>query len=646
MRHLIAFKSKIYLSLIIFTLASFFLLRIALLLSNIDYFSLSASQILFALIYGMRFDVAIITLLAAPFILASILPFKFAETLRWQALCAWLCCVALLIALTIGAADFAFFADMHRHITTETTQIGSDWPMLLDIAWQSRRPETLAYTIALILLVFAWHLFIIKKLPRGLTQTATHPQRWTSFFLILICCVFSIRGFMFNGKPISTADAYHAGPEAAAQLALNGAFSAIRSGFDKQNKVLNFVPQHSISDYSIVADVDPKHLFFKQFADNVPSQHNVIVFLLESWSQAYIDSLSNSNYGATPFFDSIVENSLVFEQAYAAAQRSIQGVQAVLTSIPVLPEQPALGDGLELISMPRIGYMSSAYGYHNIMVQSSNRRSFHLDAIANALGFDEYYGKQDIPLLKKYPQDIPRFGWDYDTLQFFKTRLDQAHRRNKPFFGFVFTGTTHEPFPNPGKEFLLYPHNPQTELGFLNTLRYADWSLEQFMLSAESEPWFNDTIFIFVADHTMRATHTADPRQLFRIPLVIYSPAHIAPKRDNRIASQYDILPTIIDLMGINTPFTAFGDSLLREDPHPEAWVLQGNLMGLIHPKGMLRHNERSPVDYYPSTSISDEHATQSFLEKRLQLIYQVASERISQNKWNYTRQSTHQTAP
>src|SRR5699024_10665719 len=210
-------------------------------------------------------------------------------------------------------------------ITTEITQIGSDWPMLFEVAWQSRRPETLAYATTLILLVFAWYFLVIKKLSPSLTQPATRPQRWTSFILILICCVFSIRGLMLNGKPISTADAYHTGSESAAQLALNGAFSAIRSGLGKNAKVLTFIPQQEISNYSIAADVDLQHLFLKQFTKNAPSQHNIVIFLLESWSQAYVDSLSNSNYGATPFFDSIVENSLVFEQAYAAAQRSIQG---------------------------------------------------------------------------------------------------------------------------------------------------------------------------------------------------------------------------------------------------------------------------------------------------------------------------------
>src|SRR5699024_11353657 len=112
MWYLIASKGRIYLSLIVFTLTSFLLLRVALLLSNTDYFSLDGSQIIFALLYGMRFDVAIITLLAAPFILASILPFRLAENQRWQTLCAWLCCASLLVTLTLGAAYFAFFSAM------------------------------------------------------------------------------------------------------------------------------------------------------------------------------------------------------------------------------------------------------------------------------------------------------------------------------------------------------------------------------------------------------------------------------------------------------------------------------------------------------------------------------------------------------
>src|SRR5699024_2067185 len=145
------------------------------------------------------------------------------------------------------------------------------------------------------------------------------------------------------------AAAYHTGSERAAHLAVNGDFSAIRSALGKNAKVLTSIPQHEISNYSIAADADIQHLLLKQFTKNAPSQHSIVIFLLERWSQAYVDSLSNSIYGGTPFFDSIVENSLVFEQAYAAAQRSIQGVQAVLTSIPVLPGQPALGDGLELV---------------------------------------------------------------------------------------------------------------------------------------------------------------------------------------------------------------------------------------------------------------------------------------------------------
>lgn len=636
------FKSKVYFSVLLGALVCFMGLRLALLLSHPQYFALSLAETLYAFCYGMRFDVSIITILAAPFLFASILPFRFAEQHLWRLTCAWLGFLTLVTTLIIGAADFAFFADMHRHITTEITQIGADWPMLFEIAYTSRWMESLTLVFSLLLLSVFWYFIVIKKLASEAPQ-ATLSQRWASFAILLIFSVFSVRGFILSGKPISSADAYHTGSEPAAQLALNGTFSAVRSGFGKQLKTLHFIPQEHVQRYSELAGIEPQHFFLKHFEDNIPTGRNVVVVLLESWSQQYIDSLAQTNYGATPFFDSIVGESLVFENTFAAAQRSILGVQAVLTSIPVLPDQPELGNGLELIRMPRIGRLSHSFGYHNIMVQSSNRRSFHLDAIAQALGFNEYYGKEDIPLLRHYPQSTPRFGWDYDTLLFFKERLDQAHQRQKPFFGFVFTGTTHEPFPNPGSEFLLYPHDPQAEAGFLNTLRYADWSLEQFIESAKTAPWFNNTTFIFVADHTVRAGKTNKPQDLFSIPLVIYSPEHIAPKRDSRIASQYDVLPTIMDIMGINVPFSAFGDSLLRDDTHPEAWVLQGSLMGLIRSEGMLRHSQVSFVDFIPSAESQDLDASKELLEKRLQLVYQTASQRISNNQWYPTiKPNTH----
>lgn len=640
------FKSKVYSSLLIAALTCFMGLRLALLLSHPQYFTLSVTETLYAFLYGMRFDLSIITLLASPFLLASILPFRFTEQRPWRLTCAWLGFLTLLATLILGAADFAFFADMHRHITTEITQISRDWPILFEIAYTSRWVESLILVFFLVSLPAIWHFIVTKKLAPEAPK-ATPTQRWISFVVLLMFSVFSVRGFMFSSKPISSADAYHTGSEPAAQLALNGAFSAIRSGFGKQLKALHFIPQEALQHYSELTGIKPEYFFLKHFKDNAPTGRNVVVVLLESWSQQYIDSLSETNYGVTPFFDSIVKDSLVFESTFAAAQRSILGIQAVLTSIPVLPNQLELGAGLELISMPRIGQLSNDIGYHNIMVQSSNRRSFHLDAIAQALGFNEYYGKEDVPLLRQYPQSPPRFGWDYDTLLFFKEQLDRAHQRQQPFFGFVFTGTTHEPFSNPGSEFLLYPHNPQTEAGFLNTLRYADWSLEQFMHSAKTAPWFNDTIFIFIADHTVRASITNHPRDLFRIPLIIYSPKHIEPKRDSRIASQYDILPTIIDIMGINAPFSAFGNSLLRDNTHPEAWVLQGNLMGLIRSEGMLRHSEADVVDFIPSTNSQNPEISKEFLRNRLQLVYQAASQLISSNQWySTTPPNTHHASP
>src|SRR5690554_908404 len=96
-------------------------------------------------------------------------------------------------------------------------------------------------------------------------------------------------------------------------------------------------------------------------------------------------------------------------------------------------------------------------GYDTVMMQTSSRRSFHMDAIASLVGFNQYYGMEDFPMLRDYPVSMPAFGWDYEGLMFLSQKLKQVDA-DSPFFAFFFTGTTHEPFPDPGQEFHVYPH--------------------------------------------------------------------------------------------------------------------------------------------------------------------------------------------
>src|SRR5690606_13449256 len=55
------------------------------------------------------------------------------------------------------------------------------------------------------------------------------------------------------------------------------------------------------------------------------------------------------------------------------------------------------------------------------------------------------------------------------------------------------------------------------------------------------------------------------------VPLCYYMPAQLSPRREDRVAQQIDILPTVLDLMGYPKPFFAFGSSSLRTEHLPVA---------------------------------------------------------------------------
>lgn len=265
-------------------------------------------------------------------------------------------------------------------------------------------------------------------------------------------------------------------------------------------------------------------------------------------------------------------------------------------------------------------------------MQSSNRRSFHMDGIASAMGFDQYFGKEDLPLRLNYPEEIPAFGWDYEVLMFLADFLEKKSEP-QPFFAFLFTGTTHEPFPDPGRQFHRYDREKDDESAYLNTLFYSDWALGEFMQRAAAQPWYQDTVFVFVADHVLRASAT-DLDASFRIPLMIYTPDQsLAAGRETAYASQYDVLPTLVDLLGIRQPIASFGRSLLQPDDDGRDGVVvqRGGMTGWLAPDGWLGFNRDVTQGAAGAYLDADLHkSTESWLKWRLQL----ADQRLLKNEW------------
>ena len=152
------------------------------------------------------------------------------------------------------------------------------------------------------------------------------------------------------------------------------------------------------------------------------SKKNLILIIVESLSYKYLDYFSKNNFGATPNLDKLSEEGLIFLNFFANGQRSVEGIQSILTGIPSLPGIPDI-TALS-VNYPKLGQIAENNGYKPIFITSTLRESFSLDLIAGASGFKEYYGKEDYPILLDYEHDINRpLGWDYESLMYLFTLI-------------------------------------------------------------------------------------------------------------------------------------------------------------------------------------------------------------------------------
>jgi phosphoglycerol transferase MdoB-like AlkP superfamily enzyme len=168
---------------------------------------------------------------------------------------------------------------------------------------------------------------------------------------------------------------------------------------------------------------------------------------------------------------------------------------------------------------------------------------------------------------------------DEDLFTLALRELDKRHAAGRPFFAHVMTTSNHRPYTYPAGRVDIAPGT-----GADGAVKYSDWALGDLIARARSRPWFDDTIFVIVADHCAAARGNTDlPLDRFHIPLLVYAPKHVAPGQVDTIASQIDVAPTILGLLGLDYVSRFFGQDILTE--------------GRLHRRAMMANYQT--VGYY-----------------------------------------------
>lgn len=146
--------------------------------------------------------------------------------------------------------------------------------------------------------------------------------------------------------------------------------------------------------------------------------------------------------------------------------------------------------------------------------------------------------------------------------------LKEAHAnmaaKKGPFLAYVQTSGNHPPFtiPRHHVDFQVKQADVATlkRAGFVsseeyNAVRLMDYSLATFFDRARTAPYFANTIFVLWADHGI-GRGSLDERfgdlglAIHHVPCIFYAPGLLPPRRVSTVASQVDLLPTLLSLMG------------------------------------------------------------------------------------------------
>ncbi len=547
------------------------------------------------LYYGLAFDNCAIMYLNLIFILMSLLPLWVNTYPQFQKIIFWVYFIPNIIGYASNFIDMAYYPFSKSRLTSasfaviehEQNKTNLFFTFLMDY-WY--------LFLGFFLLIAIWiFLYTRVKVNQTPILRKTPYYSWSTLFFLgfgtLIMMAIRGGGFTTDTRPINMLDASrHVNITAQADAILNTPFCLIRSiGKNKGFREYQFVDEQYINK-----NIKP----IKQYDREVTNKPNIVLFILESFGKEYWGCMNTKTHipnfkSYTPFLDSLAQHSFVVDNAYCTGRQSIHGMSSMLAGIPSF--QVAYTSS-PYVKQPTQSLVSIAkeMGYDTSFFHSAPNGSMGFLGFSNILGFDHYYGKTE------YNNDDDDDGhWGIWDEPFFQYMCRIYSEKKQPFLGNIFTLSSHHPFQIPKK------YEGKFDKGNLQIhqcIGYTDYALKQFFACAKKQPWYQNTIFVFVNDHPNQTYYDLYKQPITNMgaAIMFFSPnSNLVPtKVFSEISQQIDIYPSLVDLMGYHKPFRSWGRSLFanKADETPRAFIsdatmyqmMQGNYIYILDENGKV----------------------------------------------------------
>jgi len=487
-----------------------------------------------------------------------------------------------------------------------------------------------------VLLLTGLLLFIFRKKITASQQVSMRFGRRSKFFFLFL--LFPLAGyFLVNNRYKGISDNNYIN-----ELAGNGIYEFGTAYWNNEIDYNRFYAVQSDSANmailrsrlqapNAVFSDDPLSIERQIRNDSPQHRLNVVMISVESLSGDYMAHFGN-RLGITPFLDSLIPESLFFENFYASGTRTVRGLEALSLAIPPTPGQSVVRrPGNE--DMFTMGSVLRSKGYDVRYIYGGN-------SFFDNMGY--YFSHNDYTVLDK--RDIPdslvnhTTAWGVDDEAAFNYALqqcDKSHLSGKLFFSHIMTVSNHRPYTYPEGRIDISPSHQSVE----GAVKYTDYAINHFLREASKKPWFNNTLFVVVSDHCSKSAGKTDlPANRYHIPCFIYAPQLIKSGIEKRMVSQIDLAPTILGLMNLDYKSRFLGYDIFRTPvSNDRVFISTYQDMGFLKNGQLVILSPRQAVKMYKAnlfTGVNDPIPLSDSLQREAIAWYQGANYLLRSGKY------------
>jgi len=554
------------------------------------------------LIHSFRFDLATIGYFVLPIrivIIASNIPiYKKKSISIIKVIINYYTLFIIGISTTIIIFDFGF----HHEFYTRINYLAFEYLDFFDVTFNTiinQFPYNLFLAIIPIFIFFELRFFN-KKLSKISLPLYSNIFQWAGYsFLSLIILIIIMRGG-FQSKPLNFSHSNISQYRFVNQLVINPvwnlAYSYQSALKEKSSSRLVSIPisieeslqiaRGNIQEKNSTLIRDDYPLLRTTNSINQKTDYNVVIILMESFAGHYVGALGNKK-NITPEFDKLSKEGLLFTRMFSTGSRTNRGMSGTLLSFPAIPRFQSIFKDLSINQeFSSLANVLKQRNYSSSFIFSGDLNYDNMEGFLSTQGYDKFYGEE------QYKEDAFSTSWGVSDENLFKRSFQILSNEQEPFFSTILTISNHPPY--------LFPENSPFDRvkttkneNRLNAFKYSDWALGNFISEFKKSSLYDRTIFVILGDHGFISDdfdqNTSIELASYHIPCLILAPG-LKQTINQRIVSQVDIIPSILDLLGGIFTHHSWGNSMLSNIEEETDFAIMVP-SGINHIAGMVQNN-------------------------------------------------------